>query len=312
MNATERFKERFSAIDALYANSQIYTEAKASFDEGLVRYSFTEQEKASAYADFMAKAFQTSLATATDAALRLGLTYEQEVSESNKREAEISAVEEQVLKIKIEQDLVLASKELTLSQIKSERLREGDLEASIRLKEQQLTGVHIANVAENEKRKVLIQTANDNAIIKRAEHLNNYLKVLSDDQDFKITEAGIHERIKEEILSIGERSLTSEDIGVSRPSFTPFQSKSGERVKIEPVFKVISRSKPQKGESVEFYCLAAGCNQKEVSFTWRIEGETYNAQRISHIFKNRGNTEIICEVIAGGETYALKEVVSVL
>ncbi|MGP1579972.1 MAG: hypothetical protein ACTTH5_02980 [Wolinella sp.] len=310
MEAIDIFKERFNAIDSLFAQSKIYLEAKASFDEGLVRHSFTEQEKATAYAEFMAKAFQTSLATATEAALRLGITYEQELSEASKREGEISAVEEQVLKIKIEQDLALANRELVLAQGKNEHLRETELEASIKLKEQQLLGAYISNTAENEKRKVLIQTANDNAIIKRAEHLINYLKILSDDKDFKITEKGLHEQIKSEVLGIGKRELTHKDIEVKKVELAPFNpAHSGKRT---PLFRIITRGRARVLKSAEFYCLSAGCDQKELYFRWSIEGATYSAQKVSHQFKNKGAQEVICEVLAFGETYRLKEVINVL
>ena len=258
----------------------------------------------------MAKAFQTSLASATETALRLGITYEQELSEASKREGEISAIEEQVLKIKIEQDLALANRELVLAQGKNERLREADLEASIKLKEQQLLGAYISNTAENEKRKVLVQSANDNAIIKRAENLTNYLKVLSDDKDFSILEKGLHEQIKTEILSIGKRELKSADIEVKKSEFAPYTPV--EPKKITPIFRIISRNKPKAGAWTDFYCLGAGYNQKDLYFRWSVEGENYSAQKISHCFKNKGAQEVICEVLAFGETYRLKEVINVL
>ena len=159
-------------------------------------------------------------------------------------------------------------------------------------------------------RKVLVQSANDNATIKRAENLTNYLKVLSDDKDFSIVQKGLHEEIKTQILSIGKRELKSADIEVKKSDFTPYAP--AEPKKITPMFRIITRNKPKVGAWTEFYCLSAGCNQKEVIYTWSIEGESYGAQKISHRFQNPGRVEVRCEVTSGGESYRLTEVVHVL
>ncbi|MGG7049234.1 MULTISPECIES: hypothetical protein [unclassified Campylobacter] len=312
--ALQKFKDRFNELDTLYMQSEIFQQSKESFEAGLERFMFSEQEKAMAYADFMSKAFSAILTTATEATLRLGLSYEQEITENAKREPEISALNEQVLKLRIDQELGLASKALTLAQNSNENLRKLELEATIRLKEQQLLGTYISNVAENEKRKVLIKTANDNAIIKRGEHLNNYLKVLSDDKDFNIRNENLHTLVKDNVLSIGTNPLKEESIAITKPDLMPIDLSSAtnaDKLTTAPIVRIISSNEPKQNELTHFYCLIAGADQKTIKFTWTIEGDSYTAQKVMHKFSTKGKQEIVCEININGEIYTQKESINV-
>ena len=310
----QKFKDRFNELDTLYMQSEIFKQSKESFEAGLERFMFSEQEKAMAYADFMSKAFSAILSTATEATLRLGVSYEQEITESAKREPEISALNENVLKIRTDQELALASKALTLAQNSNENLRKLELEATIRLKEQQLLGTYISNVAENEKRKVLIKTANDNAIIKRGEHLNNYLKILSDDKDFNIRNEQLHTLVKENVLSIGQNPLSEETIEIQKPDITPIDLSSAsntDRLTTSPIIRLISSKEPKQNELTHFYCLVAGVDQKIIKFEWIIESESYTSQKVMHKFSQKGKQEIICHIDINGEIYTQKESINV-
>lgn len=308
MGEIEVFSARFKQIEKLFVNSEIFKQSEASFTSGLKKFAVTEQEKAVAYADFKSKTLTALIGGACDAALRLGVAYEQEISEKEQREAQVSQVEEGVLKTRIDQEVGLASLALTKMQSRNEALRKADLQAGVRIKEAQLLGVYIANVAENEKRDVLIKSANDNAVIKRGEHLNNYLKVLSDDKDFNIINEKLHETVKKNLLDIGMKELTAKKIDV--PRFEPINVDFNELDKsadAKPVFRIITKRDIKKGEPTSLYCLAAGIDLSRVIFAWTIEGQTYATQKVRHVFSAGGKTEITCEISVGSEKYTQKE-----
>lgn len=307
---TELFKKRFKEVDELISTSKIYENTLNSFTEGLKLYSVNEQEKSMAFADFMSKSMSALVNIASETALRLGISYEQEVTEQEKREAEISALEENVLKIRVDQEVGLASLELTRAQGKNEALRKIDLEAGVKLKQQQLLGLHITNIAENEKRKVLIKTANDNAIIKRGEHMTNYLKVLSDDKDFNIKNEKLHEIVKDNLLKIGENPLEYTNIDIPEfknidINFDVAEQKLGQT----PIFRIITDRDMKKDKFVNLFCLAAGV--KDASFKWLIENKTYTTQKVRHEFIGIGEQVITCEITEGDKTYTKKETINV-
>lgn len=311
MESINKFTERFNQIDDLFANSKIYKESEKSFNDGLKKYSINEQEKALSYADYKAKTLSSLLSMATEAALRVGLAYEQEVSETTKREAEVSIMEENVLKLKIDQNIGLNTLNLGKQQAINEALRKADIQASIEIKEKQLLGAHIANISENEKRKVLIKSANDNAIIKKGEHLNNYMKVLSDDASFTLNSAGIHEKVKENILEIGKNTLECDNITI--PEFTPLDINldaiENEASTPEPVFRIIVQRDIRKDELVSIYCMSVGLTQP--TFEWNIESQIYSTQKIRHAFSAIGKKEIVCTITNGDKTYIQKETIYV-
>ncbi|WP_169785076.1 hypothetical protein [Campylobacter curvus] len=307
---TELFKKRFKEVDELISTSKIYENTLNSFTEGLKLYSVNEQEKSMAFADFMSKSMSALVNIASETALRLGISYEQEVTEQEKREAEISALEENVLKIRVDQEVGLASLELMRAQGKNEALRKIDLEAGVKLKQQQLLGLHITNIAENEKRKVLIKTANDNAIIKRGEHMTNYLKVLSDDKDFNIKNEKLHEIVKDNLLKIGENPLEYTNIDIPEfknidINFDAAEQKLGQT----PIFRIITDRDMKKGKFVNLFCLAAGV--KDANFKWLIEDKSYTTQKVRHEFIGTGEQTITCEITEGDKTYTKKETINV-
>jgi len=178
-------------IDTLSDNAKsnvLFQAAKDSFLEGLESFSATELEKMSAYADFMSKTFSAQF----DIIFRGAMALDGEVAKVEKTKHETRLVHETTV--------------LTMEQTNSERLRQQDTKAGISLKNQQILVTFESTLTEESRRLVLLKANNDNAKIKEAEHLVNYLKVISDDDTLTLTEA-IHSAVKTNIENITNNNL---------------------------------------------------------------------------------------------------------
>lgn len=173
-------------LDTLSSNATsnvLFLAAKDSFLEGLESFTATEMEKMSAYADFMSKTFSAQF----DIIFRGAMALDGEVAKVEKTKHETRLVHETTV--------------LTMEQTNSERLRQQDTKASISLKNQQILVTFESALTEESRRLVLLKANNDNARIKESEHMVNYMKVVSDDDDITLTEA-IHTAVKTNIEKI--------------------------------------------------------------------------------------------------------------
>ena len=177
-------------IDTLSENAKknpLFEEAKESFLTGIKDYSATEMEKMLAFSDFMSKTYLGQF----DVIVRSSMALDGELAK--------------VLKTKKETVLVHETTVLTMEQINSERLRQVETKASIKLKNQQINVTWESALTEEARRLALLKASNDNNKIKSAEHKVNYMKVVSDDDTLTLTEA-IHTSVKSSIDSIAEQS----------------------------------------------------------------------------------------------------------
>lgn len=170
-------------------HSELYTGAIDAFNTGLKDFSITEQEQSLAFADFMAKTYLGQL----DVISRTALAFDGEMAKVDKTKREISLVNETTV--------------LTMEQINSERLRQQDTKANIALKNQQTAAAWESAKTEESRRLVLLKANNDNLKIKQSEHLVNYFKVVSDDEDVAITSENLHTSIKTNIEALDDNAI---------------------------------------------------------------------------------------------------------
>ena len=112
-----------------------------------------------------------------------------------------------LLKTKKEVSLVGETTVLTMEQINSERLRQQDTKANIALKNHQTLTTWESARTEESRRLVLLKANNDNLKIKQSEHLVNYFKVVSDDEDVTITADSLHTAIKTNIEALDDNAI---------------------------------------------------------------------------------------------------------
>lgn len=169
-------------------NNPLFQDAKESFLEGLKDFSLTAQEQSLAFSDFMSKTFLGQY----DVIIRSAMALDGELAK--------------VLKTKKETVLVNETTVLTMEQINSERLRQIDTKANIKLKNQQVIVTWESALTEEARRLVLLKANNDNIRIKKSEHMVSYMKVISDDTDISLT-GDIHSAVKTNIEDIVTNNL---------------------------------------------------------------------------------------------------------
>lgn len=183
-------------------HSELYTGAIDAFNTGLKDFSITEQEQSLAFADFMAKTYLGQL----DVISRTALAFDGEMAKVDKTKREISLVNETTV--------------LTMEQINSERLRQQDTKANIALKNQQTAAAWESAKTEESRRLVLLKANNDNLKIKQSEHLVNYFKVVSDDEDVAITSENLHTSIKTNIEALDDNAIVISNTLPSGSNYT--------------------------------------------------------------------------------------------
>jgi len=189
-------------ISNTVVNNTLYTGAVDAFTTGLKDFSLTEQEQSMAFADFMAKTYLGQL----DVISRTALAFDGEMARVDKTKREIALVAETTV--------------LTMEQINSERLRQQDTKANILLKNQQTKTTFESAKTEEARRLVLLKANNDNLKIKQSEHLVNYFKVVSDDEDVAITSGDLHIAIKTNIEALSDDAINIIDTLPSDSTYT--------------------------------------------------------------------------------------------
>lgn len=200
------FIDYMDTIGNAVVKSELYTGAIDAFNTGLKDFSITEQEQSLAFADFMAKTYLGQL----DVVSRTSLAFDGEMVKVDKAKREISLVNETTV--------------LTMEQINSERLRQQDTKANIALKNQQTAAAWESVRTEESRRLVLLRANNDNIKIKQSEHLVNYFKVVSDDEDVAITSGDLHTAIKTNIEALDDNAIV---ISNSLPSGSNYTGDAG-------------------------------------------------------------------------------------
>lgn len=183
-------------------HSELYTGAIDAFNTGLKDFSITEQEQSLAFADFMAKTYLGQL----DIVSKTSLAFDGEMARTDKTKREIALVNETTL--------------LTMEQINSERLRQNDTKANIALKNKQVLVTWESARTEEARRLVLLKANNDNLKIKQSEHLVNYFKVVSDDEDVAITSENLHISIKTNIEALDDNAIVISNTLPSGSNYT--------------------------------------------------------------------------------------------
>lgn len=182
--------------------SPLYVGAIEAFTTGLKDFSITEQEQSMAFADFMAKTYLGQ----QEIISRTALAFDGEMARVDKTKREIALVNETTV--------------LTMEQINSERLRQQDTKANVALKNQQILVTWESARTEEARRLVLLKANNDNLKIKQSEHLVNYFKVVSDDEDVAITTDALHTAIKTNIEALDDNAIAIASTLPSGSSYT--------------------------------------------------------------------------------------------
>ena len=196
------FIDYMDTIGDTVVKSALYTGAIDAFTTGLKDFSINEQEQSMAFADFMAKTYLGQL----DIVSKTCLAFDGEMARTDKTKREIALVNETTL--------------LTMEQINSERLRQNDTKANIALKNNQTLVTWESARTEEARRLVLLKANNDNLKIKQSEHLVNYFKVVSDDEDVAITADELHTTIKANIEALDEDAIVIASTLPSGSSYT--------------------------------------------------------------------------------------------
>lgn len=312
----KKFIKRFRAIEREIANSTIYNEAKESFQDDIMKWDITDAEKSVAYAEFNAKSLVGLISAATEAALRSGVSFEEEKTLELKREAEVSLAQETVLKTNIEQRLLVAQSNLTLQQSASEGLKSTQLKADLNIKEIQAHIAYINYLSEKDKRDILVKSANDNANIKQGDLMINLSKVMADDSDGKIGQAWLTQVMaKVNEISTTENKLEKSTSGTY--TFTPpspitiDQNELNALKELPPAFVMMFSTRDARvNQSIKAMCMFRA--DEEATFSWDMDdGTTLEGQKISHIYEKIGEKNIKCTISYKGETYVRNEIINV-
>lgn len=312
----KKFIKRFRAIEREIANSTIYNEAKESFQDDIMKWDITDAEKSVAYAEFNAKSLVGLISAATEAALRSGVSFEEEKTLELKREAEVSLAQETVLKTNIEQRLLVAQSNLTLQQSASEGLKSTQLKADLNIKEIQAHIAYINYLSEKDKRDILVKSANDNANIKQGDLMINLSKVMADDSDGKIGQAWLTQVMaKVNEISTTENKLEKSTSGTY--TFTPpspitiDQNELNALKELPPAFVMMFSTRDARvNQSIKAMCMFRA--DEEATFSWDMDdGTILEGQKISHIYEKIGEKNIKCTISYKGETYVRNEIINV-
>ena len=260
--------------------------------EALKHSAMNDQEKASSFAETLARGYQI------DCNIAFQLAYQSEVldvqAEIAKQSApfEIARAQNEALKLKAEANFTTNQSELVSAQRKTEVLRRKDVQAGIELKNMQQISAHIAALSEEDKRRILLYSSQDNVNIKKAELQLQYLKVLSEDSDMKInTEEELHKLVKSSITNIGAGSNYTFKPYPSMPA-PNLVSISDDGFDIaEPAIDLqIIPSQPVVGEQVRFIANHANVD-RDLEFEWNITEIAENEPIKCNDFTQHFNTD---------------------
>lgn len=259
--------------------------------EALKHSAMNDQEKASIFAETLARCYQI------DCNIAFQLAYQSEVldmqAEIAKQSApfEIATSQNQALKLKAEANFTTNQSELVSAQRKTEVLRRKDMQAGIELKNMQQIASHIAALSEEDKRRILLYSSQDNVHIKKAELHLQYMKILSEDSDSKINEEKLHKLYKDTLDAIGQNS----DYGFASYPTIPAPnlvavSDDGFDV-AEPAIDVqVIPSQPIVGEQVRFIANHANVD-RDLEFAWNITEIAENEPIRHNDFTQHFNTD---------------------
>ena len=219
------FERRFKKVDECVVNSNIFKLVHDAFNKNMNAWQITPEQKALAFADFMSKTAIGFISIATESALKIGISVEQEESEKQKREKELSLADEQINKTNHEKELLAEQVLVVKNQAKNELLKANSLELDSEIKKEQVAAAKITALSEAQKINVLIKTANDNLNLKQSELLVEYLKILSTDSDVKLTEANIHKTILAKIENLNKSQLSPVENAINSILSKPLENK---------------------------------------------------------------------------------------
>lgn len=289
----EIFKRRFAKIDDCVVKSNIFQLVGDAFNQNMKAWQITPEQRALAFADFMSKTAIGFISIATETALKLGISIEQEEAEKKKREKELELADEQINKTNHEKQMLAEQIIVVKNQAKSEFLKAFTLELDAEIKKQQIATAKIAALSESQKINVLIKTANDNLNLKQSELLVEYLKILSTDENVKLTDENVHKTILEKIEAVNKSQLSSKekevnDILSKLPDLKDMQIKNDTETKDMVINIICSNYTPLIGEKVsvslisntiiddkkiEFICDGVKQYGKKVYFSFNTSGD---------------------------------------
>lgn len=289
----EIFKRRFVKIDDCVVKSNIFQLVGDAFNQNMKAWQITPEQRSLAFADFMSKTAIGFISIATETALKLGISIEQEEAEKKKREKELELADEQINKTNHEKQMLAEQIIVVKNQAKSEYLKAFTLELDAEIKKQQIATAKIAALSESQKINVLIKTANDNLNLKQAELLVEYLKILSTDENVKLTDENVHKTILEKIEAVNKSQLSSKekevnDILSKLPDLKNMQIKNNTELKDMVINIICSNYRPLIGEkisvslisntiiddkTIEFICDGVKQYGKKVYFSFNTSGD---------------------------------------
>lgn len=259
--------------------------------EALKHSAMNDQEKASIFAETLARCYQI------DCNIAFQLAYQSEVldvqAEIAKQSApfEIATSQNQALKLKAEAQFTTNQSELVSAQRKTEVLRRKDMQAGIELKNMQQIASHIAALSEEDKRRILLLSSQDNVNIKKAETQLQYMKLLSEDSASSIEPEELHKNIKSYIANIGKNSDYTFQPYPSIPAPVLVAVADDGFDIAEPAIDVqVIPSQPVVGEQVRFIANHANVD-RDLEFEWNITEIAENEPIKCNDFTQHFNTD---------------------
>ncbi|PAF51985.1 hypothetical protein [Helicobacter sp. 13S00477-4] len=175
MDATTSYITKYNLIQNAIKSSELYTEAIEAFKNGLVEFSFTPQEKANAYASFLAQTVLGLQAQSMDTALKIELTQLQADDLKNKSALEAQILKYQALSAAFQSDTSHYALEATKAQALQEKI----------------------------KCDVLVKSANDNTAINKCNSLVELMNVMGNATSYPVIKPLIDD-VNKSIYSIGK------------------------------------------------------------------------------------------------------------
>lgn len=264
-----KFQENFDFIESKMKDSQMYKDALESFTKYMPDYSFTDDQKALAYSDFVSKVFLGVFNTAVQTALAI------DQNEIATRDAQNQSA----------LGILAKKKEVTLM---SNQVKESFFK--IQASKMQTAQLQAQALQDKIKAEVLHKSANDNAQINKANCMVSYQNVLSNaNKPDLLTSYDMQKTTVDALKAIGEAPISDyadEWARVRIPDYnTDFDTT------IIEIYVTKSIIAPH-----EIVCFNIVTSLELVSSKWDFgDGEIDRGDNLLKSYDKRGNYEVVFE-----------------
>lgn len=264
-----KFQENFDFIESKMKDSQMYKDALESFTKYMPDYSFTDDQKALAYSDFVSKVFLGVFNTAVQTALAI------DQNEIATRDAQNQSA----------LGILAKKKEVTLM---SNQVKESFFK--IQASKMQTAQLQAQALQDKIKAEVLHKSANDNAQINKANCMVSYQNVLSNaNKPDLLTSYDMQKTTVDALKSIGDSPIsdyTNEWERVKIPDYNVDFDTT-----IIEIYVTKSIIAPH-----EIVCFNIVTGLELVSSKWDFgDGEIDRGDNLLKSYDKRGNYEVVFE-----------------